>query len=240
MLMTMDPLTGFDDWLNRLLVEQAAGAGETVDAYVARAVAARLMSDVAQQDEQKRLDLLMHLSTVAVPAWEKPSGPAVVVADPERLRALEATGLLDSEPEQAYDRIVGLAAEALSTPTAALSLVDRDRQFFKSQFGLVGEVAEARGTPIERSICQYAVAAGEPLVVEDARIDPVLKDHPVVVDGDLVSYLGIPLIDSGGHAIGTLCVWDAQPRQWSVGHVHILQDLARLAADRIFLSTANS
>ena len=72
------------------------------------------------------------------------------------------------------------------------------------------------------------------MVIEDARIHPVFKNHPVVLDGSVVAYLGIPLIDDDRNAIGTLCVFDEKPRLWSTGHVQVLSDLAALAAERIF------
>lgn len=72
------------------------------------------------------------------------------------------------------------------------------------------------------------------MLIEDARIDPVYKNHPAVVDGTVVAYLGIPLIDAENHAIGTLCVFDGVPRLWTTGHVQILGDFASLAAERAF------
>jgi GAF domain-containing protein len=93
---------------------------------------------------------------------------------------------------------------------------------------------EERQTPLDRSICQYAVTNGAPLVIEDARVDPALKHHPAVLDGSVVAYLGIPLTDRGANAVGTLCVVDRKPRLWGSGHVQILTDLAQLAAERMF------
>lgn len=127
-----------------------------------------------------------------------------------------------------------MAATALAAPGAAITLVDADRQFFVAMHGSATDEPEARETPLARSICQYAVAAGQPLVVSDARTDPVLKYNPAVTDGTVVSYLGIPLIDGSHHAIGTLCVWDTSPREWTSGHVTTLRDLAHLASARIF------
>jgi GAF domain-containing protein len=72
------------------------------------------------------------------------------------------------------------------------------------------------------------------LVLEDARIDPVFMKHPVVRSGAVIAYLGIPLIDHDGHAIGTLSVFDDKPRLWGTGHVQVLSDLAQLAVERIF------
>jgi GAF domain-containing protein len=226
-------LPGFDDWLNRALVEQAAKSDQSVEAYVAQAVAERLMADVAGANESST-DFVGHLWAADIQISEESPGPQSVVADPERLQALHATGLLDAPREAMYDRIADMAATALATPGAALTLVDRDRQFFVSMHGSPGDSPDSRETPLERSVCQYAVASREPLVITDARADPVLKYNPAVTDGTVVSYLGIPLIDSGDHAIGTLCVWDTSPRDWTPGHVNILRDLAELAAARIF------
>lgn len=229
----MISLPGFDDWLDQLLVEQAAKAGQSVEAYIAQAVATRLMGDVTRQHGD-RVDLLDHLADGAVRLTEQPHGPQAVVGDPERLNALYATGLLDAPPDKVYDRIADMAATALAAPGAAVSLVDRDRQFFVSMHGSPGESPGARETSIDRSLCQYAVASGQPLVIADARVDPVLKYNPAVTDGTVVSYLGIPLVDADQHAIGTLCVWDTAPRNWTSGHVTTLRDLAQLVADRMF------
>ncbi|MBB2992011.1 hypothetical protein FHR72_003507 [Mycolicibacterium iranicum] len=229
----MTSVPGFDAFLDRMVEEQAALAEQTVDKYVAQAVATRLMADVKPQNGQSS-DLLAHLSQVGIEVPRQALGPRSVVADPERLQALYATGLLDSPREKVYDRIADMAATALAAPGAAISLVDIDRQFFVSMHGSVSDDPESRQTHIDRSVCQYAVASGEPLVIADARTDPVLKSNPAVTDGTVVSYLGIPLIDSGHHAVGTLCVWDTNPRQWTSGHVTTLRDLAQLAADRMF------
>ena len=119
-----------------------------------------------------------------------------------------------------------------------MSLVDIDRQFFKSTIGMGGNYSEERQTPLDRSICQYTVANKSPLILEDARTDPIFKNHPAVRDGSVVAYLGIPLLDRDRNAIGTLCVFDTRPRLWSTGHVQVLGDLVALAAQRIFGSVA--
>jgi hypothetical protein len=229
------PVPGFDPWLSGVLTEEAAAAGESVDTFVGRAVAARLVAERSRRGDAGLEELVNRIATSGLAAGL----PEDVVAssplsDPDRLRALYETGLLDAEPDAAYDRIVGIAAEALDVPTAAVSLVDRDRQFLFSAVGTTGELKTTRQTSIEQSVCQYVVSTGESLIVEDARIHPLLKDHPTVVAHLLAAYAGVPLTDAGGHTIGTLCVWDAQPRQWSTGHVQILEDLANLLRDRIF------
>ena len=229
----MNSLARFDDWLNRLVDEQAALAGQTVPDYVAQAVATRLMGDIKRRDDEMAV-FFEHLSEGGIVLPQDTSGPNPVVIDPQRLEALRATGLLDAPRDVAFDRIADMAATALGAPGAAITLVDVDRQFFVAMHGSASDEPDARETPLERSVCQYAVAAGQPLVVTDARTDPVLKYNPAVIDGTVVSYLGIPLMDSGHHAIGTLCVWDTSPRDWTSGHVSTLRDRAQLASNRIF------
>ena len=115
--------------------------------------------------------------------------------DPARLKALRATGLLDSAPDPGFDRHARLAAQVLNAPVALVSLVDADRQFFKSCLGLAEPWASRRGTPLSHSFCQHAVASREPLIVDDAREHAVLRDNLAIRDMGVVAYAGIPLID---------------------------------------------
>jgi hypothetical protein len=234
-------LPGFDDWLNRMLEECARNAGEDVDTYVMRAVAKQMVSDKARTDKNSVRELLNHFSGSGVLETDAMPNVQAAISDPGRLRALNATGLLDSPPEATYDRITRAAADALDAPFAALSLIDVDRHFFKSAVGM-GDMArpEERQTTLDQSICQYTVADGAPLILEDARNDQVFKNHPVVRSGAVIAYLGIPLVGHDGHAIGTLCVFDGKPRLWGTGHVQLLSDLAQLAAERIFGSAPAS
>jgi hypothetical protein len=229
-------LPGFDDWLKGLLEDCARDAGEGIDTYIARAVGAQMVADLMLAEKPAVKDLLDRLSQSGVFAADAMPKVSAAVADPDRLRALHATGLLDSPPEEKYDQLTRAAADALDAPHAAMSLIDVDRQFFKSTVGMGGNSAEERQTPLEMSICQYSVANGRPLILEDARVDPVFKNHPAVRSGAVVAYLGIPLVDPDGNAIGTLCVFDNKPRLWSTGHVQILTDLAELVTERIFNS----
>ncbi|WP_206428531.1 GAF domain-containing protein [Mycolicibacterium stellerae] len=227
-------LPAFDDWLNHRLVERASEAGEDVDIYVARAVAAQMVADQRQADGPLVKEILIHLAESGVFAQTSMPSVSGVLADADRLRSLYATGLLDSPPEEIYDRNTRAAADALDAPIAAMCLVDVDRQFLKSVVGLGDLSVQERQMPLEHSFCQYAVANGKPLVLEDARNDPVFKNHPLVRGGIVATYLGIPLTDHNQNAIGTLCVFDTKPRLWGPGHVQLLSDLAALAADRIF------
>ena len=103
------------------------------------------------------------------------------IADPERLAALREVDLLDTPPEEAFDRLTCLAARLLDARVALIALVDRDRQFFKSCVGDVPEPWRAqRETPLAFSFCQHVVATGEPFLVEDARDHPLVQDSPLL------------------------------------------------------------
>jgi GAF domain-containing protein len=117
-----------------------------------------------------------------------------------------------------------------------VSLVDADRQFFKSCFGLPEPWASERETPLSYSFCQHAVASREPLIVEDAREHDVLRENLAVREMGLVAYAGIPLMAPGGSALGTLCVLDSEPREWSSRQVELLKDLAANVVTEITLA----
>lgn len=223
---------GFDDDLNAALEDMARDAGVTVEHYVARAVAAQMVAD-RRADGAGTDGLFASLSANGLEVAALPDVTAAIT-DPDRLRAVHATGLLDSPPEAVYDRITRAAADALDAPFALISVIDIDRLYLKSEIGVVGGPVDDKEAPLERSLCQFAVASGTPLILEDARLDPTFKNHPVVSDGSVVAYLGIPLIDADLNAVGALCVYDTKPRLWGTGHVQVLSDLAKLAADRMF------
>lgn len=229
----------FDEWLDRALEKCAQDAGEDVGTYVARAVGTQMVADQRRTGSDSLEELMVHLAEAGVVVEVPMAKLSAVINDPDRLRALRATGLLDTPPEPIYDRITRAAADALDAPYAAMSLVDVNRQFFKSTSGKGVRNDGQRETPLARSVCQYAVASGTSLVVEDARADAMLKNHPAVLDGTVVAYLGIPLVDRADNAVGTLCVYDTKPRMWSTGHVQVLSDLAEIAADRMFTSDSS-
>jgi PAS domain S-box-containing protein len=152
-----------------------------------------------------------------------------------RIDALRRTGLLDSLPEEAFDRLTRLASSVLKAPIALVSLVDADRQFFKSCLGLPELVDATRSTPLEYSFCKHAVASGQPLIISDAREHSLVRDNPAVREFGVVAYAGIPLLTADGHALGTLCVLDTVPRAWTAQEVSTLGDLASAAMTEIAL-----
>lgn len=155
----------------------------------------------------------------------EPDNHRLALTQAARLQALKRTELLDTLPEPSFDRFTRLAARLTGSPTALVSLVDEDRQYFKSALGLGEPLASQRQTPLSYSFCQYVAASGKPLVVEDARTHELVKDNPAVSELGVIAYLGTPLW-AEGKCIGSLCVLENQPRQWSEEDRLALQDLA--------------
>jgi GAF domain-containing protein len=149
-----------------------------------------------------------------------------IVRNVARLSALQRLDLLDTPPEAAFDRLTRVACRVLHAPIGLVSLVDHDRQFFKSCVGLPEPFASARETPVSHSFCQHVVATGKPLIVENARTNPLVRLNPAVEQLGIVAYAGIPLITSEGHTLGSFCVIDSKPRFWSFDDIEMLQELA--------------
>jgi hypothetical protein len=160
-------------------------------------------------------------------------GVAEALAEPGRLAALHDAALLDSPPEEPFDRLARLAATAVNAPVALVSAVDRDRQFFKSCLGLPEPWATRRETPLSHSFCQHVVAAKEPVIVSDARKDERLLDNLAIRDLGVIAYLGVPLITREGHAVGTLCVIDHEPRIWTSHEISLVKDVAAAVVTEI-------
>lgn len=157
--------------------------------------------------------------------------PAYPQDEHARKRALDRTGLLDSSPEERFDRLTRLASRALGVPIALVSLVDTDRQWFKSRVGL-----SASETGRDVSFCGHAILKREPLIIEDTLADPRFADNPLVVESPFIrSYAGMPVCDSEGHCLGTLCVIDDQPRSFSERDKETLADLASCVEHEINL-----
>ncbi|WP_285598602.1 PAS domain S-box protein [Kineosporia sp. NBRC 101731] len=159
------------------------------------------------------------------------------VYDPQRIRAVEATGLLHRPPVAGLERLTRLAARLLDTPVILVSLVTGERQVFVSQLGLSQPWADAGETPLTHSFCQHVVDTDAPLVVTDAREDDVLAGNGAVADIGVVSYAGMPIrLDSGTY--GSFCAIDGHPREWTQQELDILEDLAAAVASEIALEQA--
>jgi signal transduction histidine kinase len=149
------------------------------------------------------------------------------------LPVLESSGLLEREPSEPFHRVARLARRLLGADTAIVSVIDRDRLVFKGHDGLRSELADLGESALHRSFCKYAVATGERLVIEDARVTPLQGGSRLSADHDALAYAGVPLEVADGSVLGTLCVLDSSPRDWSPQDLTLLEELATVALAEI-------
>ena len=162
------------------------------------------------------------------------TAPRIPQNETQRLRALHAYKILDTLAEQAYDDLTGLAAQICDAPIALISLVDRDRQWFKSRVGL-----NAEETSRKVSFCAHAIHHPKELLeVEDALEDQRFAGNPLVTgDPHIRFYAGMPIVDAAGLALGTLCVIDRKPRVLKQAQRRALKALSRQVMAQIRLSS---
>jgi len=171
--------------------------------------------------------------------------PRTLTDEAGRLAAVRRYGILDTPPDGAFDRIASLAAHLLGTPMAIVSVVDADRIWFKSHYGV--EVEEVARDP---GLCASAILNDKPWIIQDAAVDPRSLANPLVAGRfGLRAYAGAQLRTQDGYNLGTLCVLDKRPRSFSSEQVGILEALAdvivrelevRLAARRAVSATMAS
>ncbi|WP_454719048.1 GAF domain-containing protein [Caulobacter segnis] len=171
-------------------------------------------------------------------------GPAAVQTAPEpgaavllpgneaqRLLALERSGLVDTPPEDAFDRLTWLAAQTLGMPISLITLLTPTRQWFKSRHGL-----DMADTPRSWAFCNHTILQQRCMVAEDLSTDPRFSDNPAVVDAPHFRfYAGCPIVDPDGFTLGSLCVIDTEPRTLDETQQAILTNLASLVSDEIKL-----
>ncbi|WP_150290731.1 sensor domain-containing diguanylate cyclase [Sphingobium estronivorans] len=151
--------------------------------------------------------------------------------EPARLAALDRYEVLDTPREPGFDRITDLVRSVLGVPISAVSLVDEDRQWFKSLAGL-----DASETPRNVAFCDYTIRQRAPMVIADAREDARFCDNPLVTgDPNIRSYAGVPLETPDGYNIGSLCAIDTVPREFDPGQIAILHNLAALVVEQLEL-----
>lgn len=154
--------------------------------------------------------------------------PIFPLNEAERIKALKSYNILDSECEEIFDGITKLAISICNVPIGLISLIDENRQWFKSRQGL-----SATETPRDTSFCVHAINQSEIFYIEDATMDDRFKDNPLVTgDPEIIFYAGKPLVNKNGYALGTLCVMDKKPRKLSELQ---LNQLNLLADQAIFL-----
>lgn len=161
-------------------------------------------------------------------AQAQPSYP-VPPDEARRLAALGASSLLDSAPEEAFDRLTWLATHVTECPMALLTLLTARRQWFKSRIGI-----RQRETPREMAFCSHAIAQDGLFMVEDASEDARFADNPLVTgEPHIRFYAGYPLRDADGMAFGTLCVLDSEARRLRERELRALRELAVIASDEL-------
>ena len=146
------------------------------------------------------------------------------LGDARRLSAVARTGWSDSPPEAEFDRLTRLAARVLDVPATFIALVERERDFYKSQFGFGEPLASVRQLE-GRTFCHFAISSDGPLAIGDAERDPVYRDVPTVKTLGVRAYLGIPLVIDG-QPIGSFCAIDFEPREWSELDIEVMTELA--------------
>lgn len=149
------------------------------------------------------------------------------LSEPSRLHEIALTGLLESVGDDPLDQLARVASAVVRAPQSYINLVTDKRQ---QVAGLDAPgAAVARSMPLESSLCQFAVATGEPLVIDDTQQDQLVRGTDPVRNGEYAAYAGIPLRTNQGNVLGTLCVIDLHVRHWEPREVELLKDLAAIA-----------
>ncbi|HLJ63218.1 MAG TPA: PAS domain S-box protein, partial [Stellaceae bacterium] len=152
----------------------------------------------------------------------------------ERLQVLHRLEILDTEPEEAFDRVTDIAARFFQTPKATVTFVDRERQWFKSRIGI-----EVRETPRDIAFCSHTIRTDQVCLVPDATRDPRFTDNPLVTSGMVRFYAGAPLITRDGYRVGALCIIDSIPRHdINASDLIYLERLANVVMDELELRAA--
>ena len=177
---------------------------------------------------------MLPISSTESPAYVSPPAPARTAErlestrrDPARLAALRSTGLLDTEVEEVFDRLSRLAVRLLRVPAAFISLVDENRDFYKSACG-VGEPLASMRELSGPTFCHYTAQQTTPLVIPDTAADPLYRDVPTVKTLGVAAYVGIPLVVRG-EVIGSFCAIDVVPHVWTMDEVETLTEIAASA-----------
>ncbi|MFD6496813.1 PP2C family protein-serine/threonine phosphatase [Streptomyces sp. NPDC060188] len=179
------------------------------------------------------------MQDVEFAAGLRPDGLPAALSDPRRLAAVEATGLLDTGPEEAFDDLARLASAVTGCGRAFITLVDDQRSFWKSCVGVPDQRVDERQSSVRDSFCSFLVGlAGDPFVVEDAASDPRTRDHPAVVPMKIGAWAGYPILGPGGDVLGSLCVIDDSPHVWRPSELSSLATMARAVGNEISMRTS--
>lgn len=153
----------------------------------------------------------------------------------QRLRAIKSYNLLDTLPESDYDNITKLIASICDVPISLITVLDHDRNYFKSHFGI-----PFNESPRDISFCGHAILEDKIFIVEDARLDDRFKNNPLVNNLNAIFYAGVPLVNPEGHPIGTICVFDHKPRQLTDIQIETLKTLSKQVVNLFELRRKNA
>jgi GAF domain-containing protein len=215
----------FGDDLWDAVDREARREGVSVAQFVRDAALLRIATLAARRGDDDALASLADLAAAA--GRRKANGTGATggaVADPARVAAVRATGRIGRADHPDLERIADLVRRVLMVPVAMVSLIDATDQHVLSCPGQ--ESAAGVAVPLTSSICRHAIQRREPLAIVDAREEPLLSDLVPAPGFDVVAYLGAPLIGADGHALGSLCAVDHQPRQWTRDQVELMETLA--------------
>lgn len=170
------------------------------------------------------------------PGGLRADGLPAALSDPSRIAAVQATGLLNTEPEAAFDDLANLASGITGCDRAFITLVDEDHSFWKSCVGVDIEQAGGRLNPVRESFCYFLVGLeGDRFAVENAAEDPRTRDHPSVATMKVGAWAGYPILGRGGEVLGSMCVIDENPHAWQATELAALSTLARSVSNEINL-----
>jgi predicted PurR-regulated permease PerM len=209
------------------------GATENVDDAIQR-----LRASGADEVVTSLAEAVVQLAKYSVPLAEMLIPAAIPADEAERLADLLRLRVLDTDPEDTFDRVTRKLARVFDVPIALITFLDTDREFFKSQVGLPDDLASARSMPRADSICGHVVASNEILVVEDLARDRRFVNHALLKERKLRFYAGVPLRSPAGRPVGSLCILDTEPRQITEREKQLLQVIGEEVSEQIGLRVA--
>jgi predicted PurR-regulated permease PerM/GAF domain-containing protein len=172
-------------------------------------------------------EAMVQLAKLASPIAEEMAPAEIPVDEEARLKALEGLHLPEAGSDPEFDRATANLAQIFEVPMATITLVTRDRQVFQAQTGLPADIVAARSTPRNVSICGHVVATNQTMIVEDLARDRRFANNPLIKERGLRFYAGVPLRAPGGQPVGSICLFDTQPRKFNDQEKRLLEVMAR-------------
>ena len=161
--------------------------------------------------------------------------PKFPTNEEERLIAVKSYSIIDTLPESDYDNLTELAATICDVPIALITILDKQRNFFKSHYGI-----SFNESPRELSFCGHAILEDDIFIVNDAREDIRFVDNPLLEEQNVVFYAGVPLLDPSGFKLGTICIFDHIPRELSESQIKALKTLGKQVVNLLELRKKNT